>query len=248
MLCIDDPRVREILPQISKPITSYGFAADADLRAADVRAVDGQMHFTAIRRNGSETRLPVVLNLPGRHNVLNALAAIAVASETGADDAAILKALDEFTGVDVASSAMAMSPQRRRQFHPGGRLRTSPCGNGRHPGGRTRRIPRSAPGLGVPAASLYPHARLFEDFVKVLSEVDAVVLTEVYAAGEAPIVAADGRALARALRVAGKVEPVFVENVAELPQAIKEQARDGDVVLVMGAGSIGQMPLKVAGS
>ena len=234
---------------ISKPITSYGFAADADLRAADVRAVDGQMHFTAIRRNGSETRLPVVLNLPGRHNVLNALAAMAVASETGADDAAILKALAEFTGVDRrfqrygevgAKDGGSFTLVDDYGHHPVEMAATLEAARGAFPGRRLVLV-------------FQPHRftrtrDCFEDFVKVMSEADAVVLTEVYAAGEAPIVAADGRALARALRVAGKVEPVFVESVAELPQAIKEQARDGDVVLVMGAGSIGQIPLKVAGS
>ena len=249
VLCIDDPQVREILPQISKPITSYGFAADADLRAADVRAVDGQMHFTAIRRNGSETRLPVVLNLPGRHNVLNALAAMAVASETGADDAAILKALAEFTGVDRrfqrygevgAKDGGSFTLVDDYGHHPVEMAATLEAARGAFPGRRLVLV-------------FQPHRftrtrDCFEDFVKVMSEADAVVLTEVYAAGEAPIVAADGRALARALRVAGKVEPVFVESVAELPQAIKEQARDGDVVLVMGAGSIGQIPPKVAGS
>ncbi len=247
VLCIDDPHVREILPQISKPVTSYGFAADTDLQAIDVRAVDGQMHFTAIRRNGSETRLPVVLNLPGRHNVLNALAAIAVANETGADDAAILKALSEFTGVGrrfqrygeiTAKDGGSFTLVDDYGHHPVEMAATLAAARGAFPG---RRL------VLVFQPHRYTRTRdCFEDFVKVLSEADAVMMTEVYAAGEAPIVAADGRALARALRVAGKVEPVFAENVADLPQLIREQARDRDVVLVMGAGSIGQVAPKVA--
>ncbi len=247
VLCIDDPQVREILPQISKPVTSYGFAADADLRAVDVLAVEGQMHFTAIRRNGSETRLPVVLNLPGRHNVLNALAAIAVANETGADDASILKALSEFTGVGRrfqrygevgAKDGGSFTLVDDYGHHPVEMAATLAAARGAFPG---RRL------VLVFQPHRYSRTRdCFEDFVKVLSEADVVLMTDVYAAGEAPIVAADGRALARALRVAGKVEPVFVENVAELPQLIREQARDRDVVLVMGAGSIGQVAPKVA--
>jgi UDP-N-acetylmuramate--alanine ligase len=247
VLCIDDMQVREILPQISKPVTGYGFAADADIRAVDVRAIDAQMHFTAIRRNGSETRLPVKLNLPGRHNVLNALAAIAVASETGADDAAILKALSEFTGVGrrfqcygevAAMSGGSFTLVDDYGHHPVEMAVTLAAARGAFPG---RRL------VLVFQPHRYTRTRdCFEDFVNVLSKADAVVLTEVYAAGEVPIVAADGRALARALRVAGKVEPVFVEDIAALPQVIKEQARDGDVVLVMGAGSIGQVPAKVA--
>ena len=247
ILCIDDPHVREILPQISKPVTRYGFSADADLRAVDVRAVDSQMHFTAIRRNGNETRLPVVLNLPGRHNVLNALAAMAVASETGANDAAILKALSEFTGVGRrfqrygevgAKDGGSFTLVDDYGHHPVEMAATLAAARGAFPG---RRL--------VLAFQPHRYTRTrdcFEDFVKVLSEADAVLMTDVYAAGEAPIVAADGRALVRALRVAGKVEPVFVESVADLPQAILEQARDRDVVLVMGAGSIGLVAQKVA--
>jgi UDP-N-acetylmuramate--alanine ligase len=215
----------------------------------DVQAVGAQMHFTAIRRNGSETRLPVVLNLPGRHNVLNALAAMAVASETGADDAAIHKALSEFTGVGrrfqrygevSAKDGGSFTLVDDYGHHPVELAVTIAAARGAFPG---RRL------VLVFQPHRYTRTRdCFEDFVKVLSEADAVVLTEVYAAGESTIVAADGRALARALRVAGKVEPVFAENVADLPQVIQEQARDRDVVLVMGAGSVGQVAPKVAGS
>ncbi|MGA7178814.1 MAG: UDP-N-acetylmuramate--L-alanine ligase [Thiobacillaceae bacterium] len=248
VMCIDDPHVREILPQVSKPITSYGFSDDADIQAVDIETVDGQMRFTAIRRNGSVTHLPVMLNTPGRHNVLNALAAIGVATEAGAGDAAILKALAEFNGVGrrfqrygeiSATSGGVFTLVDDYGHHPVEMAATLAAARGAFPG---RRL--------VLAFQPHRYTRTrdcFEDFVKVLSEADVVLLTEVYSAGEAPIVAADGRALARALRVAGKVEPVFVENVDELPEAVREQARDGDVVLVMGAGSIGQVAAKVAG-
>jgi UDP-N-acetylmuramate--alanine ligase len=249
VMCIDDPNVREILHQVSKPITSYGFSADADIQAVDVEAVGGQMRFTAIRRNGSVTRLPVTLNTPGRHNVLNALAAIGVASEAGAGDAAILKALAEFTGVGRRFQRCGEIPARSGGtftlvddygHHPVEMAATLSAARGAFPG---RRL--------VLAFQPHRYTRTrdcFEDFVKVLAEADVVLLTEVYSAGEAPLVAADGRALARAVRVAGKVEPVFVENVSDLPEVIGEQVRDGDVVLVMGAGSIGQVAGKVAGS
>ncbi|MGO9444016.1 MAG: UDP-N-acetylmuramate--L-alanine ligase [Thiobacillaceae bacterium] len=248
VICIDDPNVREILPRVSKPITSYGFSADADIQAVNVKAVDGQMRFTAIRRNGSVTHLPVMLNIPGRHNVLNALAAIAVATETGAEDQAILKALAEFNGVG-------------RRFQRYGEIASKDGGHftlvddyGHHPVemAATLAAARGAfPGRRLVLA-FQPHRYTrtrdcFEDFVKVMSEADVVLLTEVYAAGEMPIVAADGRALARAVRVAGRVEPLFLEDIAELPEQILEQARDGDVVLVMGAGSIGQVAARVAG-
>jgi UDP-N-acetylmuramate--alanine ligase len=248
VMCIDDPNVREILPRVSKPITSYGFSADADIQAVNVQAVDGQMRFTAIRRNGSVTHLPVMLNIPGRHNVLNALAAIAVATETGAEDQAILKALAEFNGVG-------------RRFQRYGEIASKDGGHftlvddyGHHPVemAATLAAARGAfPGRRLVLA-FQPHRYTrtrdcFEDFVKVMSEADVVLLTEVYAAGETPIVAADGRALARAVRVAGRVEPLFLEDIAGLPEQIWEQARDGDVVLVMGAGSIGQVAARVAG-
>ena len=247
VVCIDDPNVREILPRVSKPVTRYGFSADADIQAVDVQDAGGQMRFTAIRRNGSVTRLPVTLNIPGRHNVLNALAAIGAATEAGANDEAILKALAEFNGVGrrfqrygevAAKSGGSFTLVDDYGHHPVEMAATLAAARGAFPG---RRL--------VLAFQPHRYTRTrdcFEDFVKVLSKADAVLLTEVYSAGEAPIVAADGRTLARAVRVAGKVEPLFVEDVTELPGAIQEQARDGDVVLVMGAGSIGQVAAKVA--
>ncbi len=246
VLCIDDPAVREILPHVTKQVVSYGFAADASVRAENVRAENGRMRFDCVRCNGTVSRLPVVLNLPGEHNVRNALAAIAVATEVGADDAAILKALAEFTGVGRRFQRYGEVPLA------GGGSFTLIDDYGHHPTemAATLAAARGAfPGRRIVVA-FQPHRYTrtrdcFEDFVKVLGQADALLLTEVYAAGEAPIVAADGRALARALRISGRIEPVFVEDIAELPAAILNVARDGDVVITLGAGSIGAVPGKL---
>jgi UDP-N-acetylmuramate--alanine ligase len=247
VLCADDANVREIMPQVSKQIVTYGLDAAANVRAENVLAAGGQMTFDCVRVNGSVSRFPVTLNLPGMHNVLNALAAIAVATEVGVSDEAIIKALAEFKGVG-----------RRFQRYgeiacPAGGSFTLVDDYGHHPVemAATLAAARGAfPGRRLVLA-FQPHRYTrtrdcFEDFVKVLNGVDALVLAEVYAAGEPPIVAADGRALARALRVAGKVEPVFVEDIGDMPQAIRDVARDGDVVVTMGAGSIGGVPSKLA--
>jgi len=249
VMCVDDPNVREILPQIAKQVVTYGFSAGANIRAENVRASgdgSGRMHFDCVRTNGSVSRFAVTLNLPGEHNVRNALAAIAVATEVGAGDTAIQKALAEFHGVG-------------RRFQRYGEIKIPTGGSftliddyGHHPAemAATLAAARGAfPGRRI-ALAFQPHRYTrtrdcFEDFVKVLSAADAVLLAEVYAAGEAPIVAADGRSLARALRVAGKVEPVFVEDIAAMPQAILDCAQDGDVVITLGAGSIGSVPAKL---
>jgi len=240
VLCIDDPHVREILPRITKPITTYGFDEAAQVRAVNARFEHGLMHFT-VKREGMAD-LDVVLNHPGMHNVLNALAAIAVATEVDASDAAIVKALADFHGVGRRFQRYGERPTKEGGHycliddyghHPVEMAATLAAARGAFPGRRLVLV-------------FQPHRftrtrDCFEDFVKVLSETDVLLLTEVYPAGEAPIVAADGRALARAVRVAGKVEPVFVENVADVPAAVRDLARAGDVVLVMGAGSIGQV-------
>jgi UDP-N-acetylmuramate--alanine ligase len=247
ILCTDDSAVREIVPQVTCPITSYGFNEDAQVRAVDVRAVDGTMQFTVQRRNGVVLPdLPVTLNLPGLHNVLNALSAIAVAVELNVPDAAVQKALAEFKGVGRRFQRYGEVPaQDGGTFtviddyghHPVEMAATLAAARGAFPG---RRL----------VLAFQPHRftrtrDCFEDFVKVIGQADAVLLAEVYAAGEVPIVAADGRSLARALRVAGKVEPVFVDDIALMPQVIADNARDGDVVVCMGAGSIGTVPAKV---
>jgi UDP-N-acetylmuramate--alanine ligase len=247
ILCTDDAAVRAIVDQVTCPITSYGFNEQAQVRAVNVRAVDGQMHFTVQRRNGVVLPdLDVVLNLPGNHNVLNALSAIAVAVELNIADAAVCKALAEFKGVG-----------RRFQRYgdwalPAGGVLTVVDDYGHHPVemAATLAAARGAfPGRRLVLA-FQPHRftrtrDCFEDFVKVIGHADSVLLGEVYAAGEAPIVAADGRALARALRIAGKVEPIFVDDIAAMPQAVLDNAQPGDVLICMGAGSIGAVSGKV---
>ena len=242
VVCVDDANVREILPRITKPVMTYGFSDEARVRAINVVAHDAKMQFTVQRINGVTTEFDVTLNLPGKHYVLNALAAIAIASELNVSDAAIIKALKEFKGVG-------------RRFERYGEIKVPTGGTftliddyGHHPVEMEAVI--------AAARGAFPDRRLvlafqphrytrtrdcFESFVKVLSSVDAVLLTEVYSAGEPKIVAADSRALVRAIRVAGKVEPLFVETTAELPQAIANTVKRGDVVIVMGAGSIGQV-------
>jgi UDP-N-acetylmuramate--alanine ligase len=250
ILCIDDPAVRSIVPDVQCPITSYGVSEDAQVRAVDVRAEGLQMHFTVQRHNGDKLPdLHVKLNLAGHHNVLNALSAIAVAVELGVPDAAVLKAFAEFRGVGRRFQRYADVPVAPGNggghfaviedygHHPVEIAATLAAARGAFPG---RRL--------VLAFQPHRYTRTrdcFEDFVKVAGQADAVLLTEVYAAGEAPIVAADGRSLARAVRVAGKVEPIFVDDTANMPDAILKMARDGDVVICMGAGSIGGVPARL---
>ena len=264
VLCSDDVHVRSIMPLISKPVLTYGTGDDAQVRASDITAVHGAMRFN-LHRDGMPV-LAVTLNLAGLHNVLNALAAIAVATELGVDDAAIQTALAGFKGVG------------RRFQHYGeiniesgatssGTAVTAGAATGAARAGSFTLIddyghhPVEMAAVIAAARGAYPQRRLllafqphrytrtrdcFEDFVKVLGTADAVVLAEVYAAGEAPIVAADGRALMRALRVGGKVEPVFVEDIGAMAAAIRQSVRAGDVVITMGAGSIGGVPRELA--
>ncbi len=249
ILCTDDPAVRQIVTEVSCPVTSYGFDEGAQVRAVNVRAVGAQMHFTAQRRNGvTLPDLDIVLNLPGEHNVRNALSVIAVAVELNIPDEAVQRGLADFKGVGrrfQRYGEVALQGDKGGSFtliddyghHPVEMAATIAAARGAFP---ERRL----------VLAFQPHRftrtrDCFEDFVKVIGQADAVLLGEVYAAGEAPIVAADGRTLARALRVAGKVEPVFVDDIAAMPQAILDNARDGDVVICMGAGSIGAVPAKV---
>lgn len=246
VLCNDDVNVRGIMPRLTKTVVTYGLDEGAEIRAQAIQADAGRMRFRVIRKNGRRMPdLDVTLNLAGLHNVRNALAAIAVGAEVGVPDAAIVKALSEFRGVG-------------RRFQRYGRLALRPDVSveliddyGHHPAelAATIEAARGAfPGRRLVLA-FQPHRYTrtrdcFEDFVRVLSAADVLLLTEVYPAGEQPIVAADGRALARAIRVSGRVEPVFAARVDELPAAVRGVVEDGDVVLVMGAGSIGT----VAGS
>ncbi|KQU73279.1 MULTISPECIES: UDP-N-acetylmuramate--L-alanine ligase [unclassified Rhizobacter] len=251
ILCGDDPGVRSIIPMVSRPVVTYGLGADVQVRAVDVQALPGgQMRFTVQRRNGVVLPdLAITLNLPGEHNVLNALAAVAVATELELPDAPLVKALAEFRGVGRRFQRYGDPAARRAN---GGGHFTLIDDYGHHPVEMAAVIAAARgafPGRRLVIA-FQPHRYTrtrdcFEDFVKVMGSADAVLLAEVYAAGEAPIVAADGRSLARALRVAGKVDPIFVDEIAQMPEAIASQARDGDVVIAMGAGSIGAVPGQV---
>ncbi len=248
VVCIDDPGVRDIVPLLSRPVITYGLSEAAHVRAVDIQALPGgRMQFTCQRRDGDAMPdLAITLNLAGQHNVLNALAAIAVATELELPDEAMQRALAAFSGVG-------------RRFQRYGELPVPAA----HGGGTCTVIddyghhPVEMAAVLAAARGAFPGRRLvlafqphrytrtrdcFEDFVKVMGQADAVLLTEVYAAGESPIVAADGRSLARALRVAGRVDPLFVDTIADLPAAIENFARDGDVVITMGAGSIGGVP------
>ncbi len=247
MLCVDDANVCEILPRITKPVTTYGFNGAAQIRAVNVRPQGGQMLFTAqCRQNGTPKDLDITLNLAGNHNVLNALAAIAIALEVGVEDEAIVAALLEFEGVG-----------RRFQRYgeialPGGGNFTLIDDYGHHPvemAATLSAVRGAFPGRRLVLA-FQPHRYtrtrdLFEDFVKILCSVDVLVLTEVYAAGETPLVAADGRAMMHALRLAGQSEAVFVENISEMAKVVMQQAKDGDVIVTMGAGTIGNVPVAV---
>ncbi len=255
VLCSDDPGVRSIMPMVSRPLITYGLGADAQVRAVKLQSMPGGLMRFGCQRRGFGVQgqvlpeLDITLNLPGAHNVLNALAAIAVAAELGLPDAPVVKALAGFAGVGRRFQRHGDLPV---QADNGGGSFTLVEDYGHHPVAMQAVLDA--------ARGAFPDRRLvlafqphrytrtrdcFEDFVKVMGQADAVLLCEVYAAGESPIVAADGRALARALRVAGKVDPVFVDDVAALPEVIIEQARDGDVVIAMGAGSIGAVPAKV---
>jgi len=248
VVCVDDANVRDVLPSITKPITTYGLSEDAQVRAINIQYANHQMQFTAVVGvNGSARQLEIILNLPGLHNIQNALAAIAVANEIGVPDVAIIKALLEFRGVE-------------RRFQQYGEIKFSAQKSfalvddyGHHPAEMEATI-KAARGA-FPSRRLVvafqPHRYTrtrdaFEGFARVLSQVDVLLLTEVYPAGEDPIVAADSKSLARAIRVQGKVEPIYIEEVDDLSQAILDVVQDGDVVLVMGAGSVAKIAPHIA--
>jgi len=238
VLCVDDAELRRLLPDIGRPVVTYGMAEDADFRASDVRRAGGVTHYQAWLPKRAKP-LDVSLNLAGRHNVLNSLAAIAIAHDLGVSDEDILKALAEFQGVG-------------RRFQMQGEVETR-YGRvllvddyGHHPRELAATIQAAREGWPdkrlVVAFQPHRYTRthdLFEDFAEVLSQADVLLLTEVYAAGEAPIANADSRALARAIRNRGKVDPVFVQRAQDLPEALAGVLKDGDLVLTLGAGDIG---------
>jgi UDP-N-acetylmuramate--alanine ligase len=240
VLCLDDPVVREIIPRVHKPVLTYGTVPEADLRAVNIRQEGTRMHFSAELR-GRKNWLSVTLNQPGRHNVLNALATIGIAHELGVSEAAIARALAAFAGIG-------------RRFQINGRIALE--------GGDVILVddyahhPREIAATVAAARASWPDRRLvvvfqphrytrthdlLDDFSTVLAELDTLIVTEVYAAGEQPISGADGRALCRAIRARGKVDPVFLEDVNTLPKALTDVLRGNDVLLTLGAGSIGSV-------
>jgi UDP-N-acetylmuramate--alanine ligase len=240
VMCLDDEGVREVLPHLSKPVVTYGVHEDADIRAIDIKQQGMHTHFTVLRK-GDYPPLPVTLNMPGWHNMLNSLAAIAVASKLEVEDSAIIKSLGAFKGVG-------------RRFQLQGDL---PIGDGKLTlvddyGHHPREIAATLEALKqawpdrrsvvVFQPHRYTRTRdLFEDFAHVLSGVAVLILMDVYSAGEAPIAGADGRALTRAIRLRGHVEPIFVENWQELPSILASVVKADDVILTMGAGNVGQI-------
>ena len=245
VLCLDDPQVANILAEVTRPVITYGIDSEADVRASELRQQGLQTHFQ-VQRPNHDRPLSIALNLPGRHNVLNALAAIAVATELGVSDEAIQQALSGFQGIG-------------RRFQMAGEI---PVAAGsvlliddyaHHP--REIAPTLAAVRTGWPERRLVvvfqPHRYsrthdLFDDFIQVLSGVDVLVLSEVYAAGEAPISGADGRSLSRGIRARGHVDPVFVEKLEMLPEVLNDILHDGDVLLTLGAGDIGAAAAQLA--
>ena len=240
VVCVDDPGVRDIIETISKPVLTYGFSADADLQAHNIKQQDATCSFDVVFKDGSEG-FAVHLNMPGEHNVLNALAAIAIARECGVSNGAIQKALDKFQGI-------------ARRFQINGEVTINDSkvlfidDYGHHPkelSATINTIRQQWPERRLVMA-FQPHRYsrtrdLFDDFAQVLSEVDVLLLTEVFPAGEEPIAGADSRALSRSIRARGNIEPVFVEEVSDLPMVLAGVVRDGDIVLTAGAGDIGRV-------
>jgi len=240
VLCLDDQGIKEILPQISKPVTTYGVAETADVRAVNIRQAGMHTSFTVLRRGGYPP-LDITLNLPGWHNMLNALAAVSVATKLDVDDQAIVDSLAAFKGV-------GRRFQINAELEFDGGLVTLVDDYGHHP----REIAATLEALRqawpdrravlVFQPHRYTRTRdLFEDFVQVLSTVDVLVLLEVYAAGEAEILGADGRALSRAIRIRGQTDPIFVDDRRQLPGVLAAIVQPDDVVLTMGAGNVGQI-------
>jgi UDP-N-acetylmuramate--alanine ligase len=246
VLCIDDPEVRGILGEVTRQVITYGTAADADLRAVDIRQDGLHTHFKVV--SGDEGPFDVALNLPGLHNVLNALAAIAVARELGVGVGVIQRALAEFQGIGRRFQAVDC------RLPEGGEIMLVDD-YGHHP--REVAATLEAVRSGWPdrrvVLAFQPHRysrtqEQFEDFVQVLSQTDVLLLTEVYPAGEAPIPGADGRALTRAVRARGQITPVFVDPLRELPSVLAGLVRPGDIVLLLGAGDIGGMAAALPGT
>jgi len=240
ILCLDDEHIREVLPQIARPVRTYGISEEADIRAINIQQRGLEMHFDVRFKNGPAID-QVVLNMPGHHNVLNALAAIAVANELGVSEAAIKSALRGFAGVGRRAQAAG-----QLHFEKGSARLFDDYGH--HPTEVSATLAAIAGGwpdkrlVVVFQPHRYSRTRdLFEDFAESLSFPDVLILTEVYSAGEEKITGADGRSLARAIRNRGKVDPIFVEDIADVPKALNSVLLDGDVVLTLGAGNVGSL-------
>jgi UDP-N-acetylmuramate--alanine ligase len=244
VLCVDDPEVAALIPSISRPVRTYGTSADADVRATNIQQHGLQMRFDVLHAD-AERAFPVVLNLPGRHNVLNALAAISIALELGVEERAIQQALRRFAGIGRRFVVSECSLADGREVtliddyghHPRELAATIEAARGGWPGRRLVLV-------------FQPHRysrtqEQFEDFAQVLSEVDLLVLCEVYPAGEQPIAGADGRSLSRAVRSRGQVEPVFAQELSEVPALLEGLIEPGDLLLISGAGDIGQLAARL---
>ena len=245
VVCVDDAGVRAILDRISRPVITYGFSEDADVRGLDFSQNGRRCRFRVCGEGLGD--IPIDLNLPGRHNALNAIAAVAVAAELGVEKDAIGRALGEFAGIDRRLQVLG-------EIEANGGTVLMVDDYGHHP----RELAATIEALRASwperrlVLAFQPHRYtrtrdLLDDFAIVLAEVDALLLTEVYAAGETPIVGADGRALARAIRSRGQVEPVFVEDVEKLPDVLPGMLRPGDLLVTCGAGSIGSVAAKLPG-
>lgn len=244
VMCLDDDAVRDVLPEVTRPVRTYGTHADADIRAEDIKQDVACTRFTLVRKDAEP--LAVTLNMPGTHNVMNALAAIAISLELGVEDAAIQRALEGFQGI-----ARRFQINGEIQIAAGKVLHVDDYGH----------HPRELEATLLAARTAWPDRRLvvvfqphrytrtrdlFEDFARALSETDVLLMLEVYAASEEPIAGADARALCRAIRVRGQVDPVFVENIDELPATLSAVLNDGDVLLTLGAGNIGAIAAQLA--
>lgn len=244
IVCLDDPVVKNLLAKITRPVLTYGIHSEADIRAVNIKQIENKTSFSVTAKD-SDKMLDITLNMPGEHNVLNTLAAIAVARELDVKDKDIKAAFEKFAGIG-------------RRFQINGKIKTSKGSilhiddYGHHPSEVAATLEAIRKGwpdnrlVVVFQPHRYTRTRdLFEDFAKVLSNADVLILLEVYAAGEAPITGADGRSLARAIRSRGQVDPVFVEDVSELAASVNNVANEGDVLVTLGAGNVGLAAAKL---
>ena len=249
VMCVDDPVIRELLPRVGRQITTYGFSDDADVRVEDYRQVGAQGHFRLVRQD--KAILQVTLNAPGRHNALNAAAAVAVATEEGIDDRAILRALESFQGTGRRFDFLGEFPLAEVNGKPGSAMLIDDYGH--HPTEVDATI--KAARAGWPDKNLvmvfqphrYTRTRdLYDDFANVLTQVDALLMLDVYPAGEAPIPGADSRSLCRTIRGRGKVDPILVPDSAQAAEMLASVLTGNDLVLVQGAGNIGKIARHLA--